>query len=132
VREANPVTYVTADAPPFLILHGQRDPYVPYEQGALLFDALAAAGAQATLVTLPHAGHGPWMDFLADPAVKRGAFSVSAEGGRATDPVPADPTYGSVVEFLHRSLGERLTLRAPDEVVEGETRPRQRFLPDEA
>jgi acetyl esterase/lipase len=106
VREANPITYVSADAPPFLILHGQRDPHVPYEQGVVLFDALAAAGVAATLVTLPHAGHGPWTGFLADPAVKRDAFSVSAEAGLVTDPMPADPTSATIVEFLHRSLGE--------------------------
>jgi acetyl esterase/lipase len=106
VREANPITYVTPAAPPFLILHGQRDPHVPYEQGVLLFDALAAAGAEATLVTLPHAGHGPWTGFLADPAVKRDAFCVSSEAGLVTDPRPADPTSATIVEFLHRSLGE--------------------------
>jgi acetyl esterase/lipase len=105
VREANPITYVTADAPPFLILHGQLDPYVPYEQGVLLFDALAAADARATLVTLPHAGHGPWTGFLADPAVKRDAFSVSSRSGDTTPPQPADPTWEGLVGFLQSSFG---------------------------
>ena len=43
VARANPVTYVTADAPPFLIVHGDRDPLVPYSQSVLLANALALA-----------------------------------------------------------------------------------------
>lgn len=29
VAHANPITYVTADVPPFLIVHGNQDPFSP-------------------------------------------------------------------------------------------------------
>ncbi len=62
VARANPVTYVTADAPPFLIVHGDRDPLVPYHQSTLLADALRAAGVPVTFYTAVGAGHGGFKD----------------------------------------------------------------------
>lgn len=58
VARANPITYVTRDVPPFLILHGDRDPLVPCNQSELLFDALKKAGADVTFHRLVGAGHG--------------------------------------------------------------------------
>jgi acetyl esterase/lipase len=59
VRLVNPITYVTADAPAFLIQHGTADCNVPPQQGQLLYDALKAAGSnKATLTFLEGAGHG--------------------------------------------------------------------------
>jgi len=55
---ANPITYVTPDAPPFLIVHGDQDPVVPWHQSQLLYDALAQAGARVRLHTIEGAGHG--------------------------------------------------------------------------
>jgi dipeptidyl aminopeptidase/acylaminoacyl peptidase len=55
---ANPMTYITKDDPPFLILHGDKDPLVPYQQSELLRDALQKAGVPATLKIIPGAGHG--------------------------------------------------------------------------
>jgi acetyl esterase/lipase len=62
VARANPVTYVTADAPPFLIVHGDRDPLVPYHQSTLLAVALKAAGVPFTFYTVVGAGHGGFDD----------------------------------------------------------------------
>jgi acetyl esterase/lipase len=62
VSRANPVTYVTADVPPFLIVHGDRDPLVPYHQSKLLADALKAAGVPVTFYTVVGAGHGSFKD----------------------------------------------------------------------
>jgi len=45
-KAANPITYVTQDDSPFLILHGDRDPTVPPHQSVLLRDALTAAGVK--------------------------------------------------------------------------------------
>jgi acetyl esterase/lipase len=59
VQLVNPITYVTADAPAFLIQHGTADCNVPPQQGQLLYDALKAAGSnKATLTFLEGAGHG--------------------------------------------------------------------------
>ena len=52
VARANPVTYVTSEAPPFLIVHGDRDPLVPYHQSTLLVAALKAAGVPVTFYTV--------------------------------------------------------------------------------
>lgn len=55
---ASPVTYVTADDPPFLILHGEKDPLVPMAQSEELLAKLQAAGVPAELVRVTNAGHG--------------------------------------------------------------------------
>jgi len=62
VARANPVTYVTPEAPPFLIVHGDRDPLVPYHQSTLLAAALEAAGVPMTFSTVVGAGHGGFDD----------------------------------------------------------------------
>ncbi len=54
----SPVHYVSKDAPPFLILHGDRDTLVPYAQSVELHELLVKAGVEATLQRLPGAGHG--------------------------------------------------------------------------
>jgi acetyl esterase/lipase len=46
---ASPITYVSKDDPPFLIIHGKRDSSVPPTQGELLAAALKAAGVETTL-----------------------------------------------------------------------------------
>jgi acetyl esterase/lipase len=57
-REASPTTYVTKDDPPFLILHGTKDPLVPLSQSELLHKKLQDAGVSSTLVIVEGAGHG--------------------------------------------------------------------------
>lgn len=57
-REANPLTYVSRDDPPFLIMHGDQDPLVPLAQSELLRDALAEAGVEVTFEVVEGAGHG--------------------------------------------------------------------------
>ena len=56
--QANPITYITAEAPAFLIQHGTADCNVPPQQSQLLYDALTAAGVNATLNQIDGAGHG--------------------------------------------------------------------------
>ncbi|MEZ4863927.1 MAG: alpha/beta hydrolase [Caldilineaceae bacterium] len=62
VARANPITYVTADVPPFLIVHGDADPLVPYGQSVLLVDALQKVGADVTFYTVRDGGHGGFTD----------------------------------------------------------------------
>ncbi|MBE7532017.1 MAG: alpha/beta hydrolase [Chloroflexi bacterium] len=54
---ASPVTYVTADDPPFLILHGDRDGVVPVAQSKILHERLTAVGVPATLVIVQNGDH---------------------------------------------------------------------------
>jgi acetyl esterase/lipase len=55
---ANPITYITPNAPPFLIAHGDADRLVPYHQSVLLEAALKKAGATVTFYTVKGGGHG--------------------------------------------------------------------------
>jgi acetyl esterase/lipase len=70
VARANPVTYVTPEAPPFLIVHGDRDPLVPYHQSTLLVAALEATGVPVTFYTVVGAGHGGFDDPQIDPLIQ--------------------------------------------------------------
>jgi acetyl esterase/lipase len=58
VARANPITYVTAKAPPFYLAHGDRDPLVPHHQSQLLEAALKSAGVPVTFYTVKGRGHG--------------------------------------------------------------------------
>jgi acetyl esterase/lipase len=62
VARANPITYVTADVPPFLIVHGDADPLVPYGQSLLLVEALEKVSADVTFYTVQGGGHGGFTD----------------------------------------------------------------------
>lgn len=57
-RAASPLTYVSPDASPFLIVHGTADATVPLAQAESLFAALKKAGADATFVRIEGGGHG--------------------------------------------------------------------------
>lgn len=58
VARVNPITYVSKDDPPFLILHGDQDPVVPAHQAELLHAALKKAGVETHLHLVKGAGHG--------------------------------------------------------------------------
>ncbi|MGA2867533.1 MAG: GDSL-type esterase/lipase family protein [Verrucomicrobiota bacterium] len=57
-RLASPLNYVTADACPFLIVHGDKDPIVPLEQSVALNDALQKVGVPTQLYIVKGGGHG--------------------------------------------------------------------------
>jgi acetyl esterase/lipase len=57
-QSANPIRYITKDTPPFLIMHGDKDPVVPLNQSQLLADALQKAGVPVTFHIVPGGGHG--------------------------------------------------------------------------
>ena len=56
--KANPITFVTKDDPPVLMLHGDADPLVPLGQSEILLEALKKAGVEAELVVIKGNGHG--------------------------------------------------------------------------
>lgn len=58
VAAANPITYVTRDDPPFLIMHGDKDDVVPINQSELFHDALKKAGVHVIYEVVEGAGHG--------------------------------------------------------------------------
>jgi len=55
--DASPVTHVTPDSPPFLLVHGTADWLVPYAQSEQLHGALTAAGVDCRLVPVDGAQH---------------------------------------------------------------------------
>jgi len=57
-RQASPVTYVSEDDAPFLIMQGDKDPLVPTIQSQRLEKALKEAGVKVELVIVKGAGHG--------------------------------------------------------------------------
>ncbi len=62
VASANPITYVSKDDPPILIIHGDQDKLVPYQQSVLLKDALEKVGVAVTLYNVVGEGHGGFKD----------------------------------------------------------------------
>lgn len=56
-RAASPVSYVHAGAPPFLLIHGTADRFVPVAQSTGLAHALEGAGAAVELLLLADADH---------------------------------------------------------------------------
>jgi len=57
-RRVSPLTYVRADLPPVMTIHGDADPAVPYTHATRLKEALDQAGVSNELVTVPGGGHG--------------------------------------------------------------------------
>ncbi|CAN5875697.1 alpha/beta hydrolase [soil metagenome] len=64
-RQISPITHVSPDDPPTLILHGDADTLVPIQQAELIVEKLEEAGVEATLKVKKGAGHG-WPDLPKD------------------------------------------------------------------
>jgi dipeptidyl aminopeptidase/acylaminoacyl peptidase len=57
-KQASPLTFVSQDDPPFLIVHGTVDRTVPIQQAEVLFEAQKKAGVDTTFVKIEGGGHG--------------------------------------------------------------------------
>jgi acetyl esterase/lipase len=79
-QQASPLTHVSVDDPPVLIVHHRLDPSVPADQAVRLDAALRAAGCDSALLLLEGEAH--------RPALERSA-----------------PAGHSLLEFLDRTLG---------------------------
>ena len=55
---ANPISYVSKEDSPFLIMHGTKDMAVPYNQSVILHSALKKIGVPSALLTVTGGGHG--------------------------------------------------------------------------
>jgi acetyl esterase/lipase len=84
--DQSPITYVSSDDPPFLISHGEEDDLVPFEQSQIFYDALVAAGVEATLIPVENAGH---------------SFRAIEKGG-------ISPTNLEIIELMSDWLAEQL------------------------
>jgi acetyl esterase/lipase len=62
-RKVSPITYVTADTPPTLIIHGDKDRLVPIQQSHLIMAKFKELGVTAKLIIKEGADHGwPGLD----------------------------------------------------------------------
>jgi len=57
-RDASPITHVTDSAPPTLLMHGDKDMSVAYNQAVVMFAAFQKAGVTSDFLTVPGGGHG--------------------------------------------------------------------------
>ena len=76
VAAANPIAYVSKNDPPMLIMHGEKDQSVPYNQSELLYAAMQKAGLDVTLYKVVNADHG-FRDATQDDA--QSLFEMSAQ-----------------------------------------------------
>lgn len=56
-RNVSPIEHIHPDAPPILIMHGDEDDVVPYEQSVEFFKALRQANVDATMYRIRGVGH---------------------------------------------------------------------------
>jgi dipeptidyl aminopeptidase/acylaminoacyl peptidase len=83
--EASPISHVTSDDAPFLLIHGDRDDLVPYQQSQLMYDRLVQAGVPTQLVIVKNAGH----SFL--------------DSNGTTSPTLMELNF-TIIDFLNRNL----------------------------
>jgi acetyl esterase/lipase len=69
--KANPIAYVTKDDPPFLIVHGDADKLVPYDQSELLEAALKKMNVPVAFHAVKGGGHGGFNDDRVGPLVTK-------------------------------------------------------------
>jgi acetyl esterase/lipase len=67
-RQISPVTHVSADDPPMLIIQGDADKLVPIQQAKLMIEKLKEAGVEAEMVTKAGGAHG-WKEMTADVSI---------------------------------------------------------------
>lgn len=58
LREMSPVTHITADDAPTMIIHGDKDKIVPLQQSEVMMDKLKKIGVPAKLKVIKDGGHG--------------------------------------------------------------------------
>jgi acetyl esterase/lipase len=68
LREMSPITHVTSDDPPTILVHGDRDQGVPVQQSRQLLERLMQANVPARLVVREGQGHA-WPGWESDSAL---------------------------------------------------------------
>lgn len=104
VAAADPISYVSRNDPPLLLVHGQQDTLIPWQDSLLLFQAIQRARGRAQLVLLPQGQHGQALEFLTDSGVNSGANAVSTDRGHETAAHPVALTGQYLVGFFDRYL----------------------------
>ena len=58
LKEPSPITYVTKNAPPFLLIQGDKDEYIPFSEDTNLQTALRKVNVRCDLIRIPGGAHG--------------------------------------------------------------------------
>ena len=58
LKQLSPQTWVTKDAPPFLMIHGTADSLVPFDQSEKMCATMQTVGADCEVFAVPGGGHG--------------------------------------------------------------------------
>jgi acetyl esterase/lipase len=69
----SPIVHVSADDPPTLLIHGDKDELVPVSNSKIIYEAFQQNKVKTELIIIPGAGHG----FQGDDAKKANAAMVS-------------------------------------------------------
>ena len=87
LRALSPINHIRAGLPPFLILHGDADGSVSYEQSIIFQKKLRDEGVRCDLITLPGAPHRltQWTLNLPDYADRVSAWLDEVLGRRETE-----------------------------------------------
>ncbi len=93
LAQASPVTHITADDPPFLIMHGDADKVVNVAQSVRLDEALRAAGVRTELIVLKGEGHA--FRGLAQLEKVREFFVRELKPAAAAPAAPTQPAAGT-------------------------------------
>jgi acetyl esterase/lipase len=128
-ERANPLSYIDAGDPPFLIMRGSADTLIPIRQSERLRDALREAGVAAEFDVVAGAGHGGFpasvharaIDFfsahlqaaqipLGEPAALSGAWFDPATSGQGLELLWLQGDALAAVFYGHRDDGSNLFL----------------------
>jgi len=103
VQQADPITYLTSNEPPMLLLHGQNDPLVPNGQSLDLYNALAAKCDSVQFISVPGAGHSD-SDVLS-PSHYGSQTVKTNQGCQQTTTVGSpNPSWNLIEAFLQSAL----------------------------
>ena len=64
-----PIRNVSMEYPPTLLLHGDMDTDVPYQQSVIMADRLSHFGIEHELITIPQGGHGFGLPGIRKPEI---------------------------------------------------------------
>ena len=102
LRETSPIHHVRPGLPPFLLIHGEADKSVPYQQSLNLQDRLRTAGVPCDLIGLPGAPHRLTAWEAADPrwtdrmvSWLQAALNAAAEDSPVAQTLLAEPGAGA-------------------------------------
>lgn len=102
---ANPITFVSPKAPPFLIMHGGSDRMVPLSQSQMLERALRTAGSQVELQIVPGADHGPFSG-LASLQVVEKFFNKALRSASDKEHEKGDEDVKLLATYMHQASGQ--------------------------